>query len=182
MGESETASGRNDPPPAKDPAIQLRALRWVLGRDFKAITSEQLADLINIPPVAIRAIENRRRKFNDDDRLNIEMLLGATWDEESNQWVAIADRMPYTREKYEFHQSHGARGPDPEQARAEYHRMVDLYLDRLVPEEHLLVPAKLNLALTKLYRELRRIAAQDNISLGALQPEKRSQQKKRSAA
>jgi hypothetical protein len=149
-----------------DPANQLRALRWALGQNFKPMPADELADLINIPPVAIRAVESRRRKLSEDDRLNIEMLLGAVWNAERKEWLTIWDDMPYTREKFEMRQAFGARGPDVDDVRAEYHRTVDLYLDRLEPPE-------MYLALTKLYRELRRIADQDKVNLGALKPKRK---------
>jgi hypothetical protein len=141
----------------KDPSIQMRALRWALGRNFKPITSEQLADMINIPPVAIRAVENRRRKFNADDRENIEILLGAVWNDESNQWITIWDGTPYTREKFEFYLSDEFLKRTRHLERVEYHKMVDAYLDRLTP-------ARSGLALSKLYRELHRIAERDHVS------------------
>jgi hypothetical protein len=150
-----------------DPANQLRALRWALGRNFKPMPADELADLINIPPVAIRAVESRRRKLNENDLTNIELFLGVVWNPELEEWVSVDDRTPFTRDKYEFYLEHGIRGLDPESMRAAYHRMVDLYLDRLEPKEtRLIASTKMTVALTKLYRELRRIAAQDDITLG----------------
>ena len=82
------------------------------------------------------------------------------------------DRTPFTREKYDFYIGDKLRDrerhPNParDAIRAEYHRMVDLYLEDLDP-------AISDLALTKLYRELRRLAEQDNVSLEAFKRKKK---------
>jgi len=165
----------SDPKP-DDPAIQLRALRFTLGRNFKPITGDQLAALIHIPPVAIRAVENGRRKFNDDDRFNIEWFVGAVWDEKSHQWMTTWDQTPLTREKYDSYIGDKLRdrernpNREREAMRAEYHRLVDLYLDELDP------PIA-DLGLAKLTRDLRRNAKQDDVDLEALAEKKRKARK-----
>jgi hypothetical protein len=156
-----------------DPANQLRALRWALGQNFKAMPGDELADLINIPPIAIRAVESRRRKLGEDDRQNIRILLGAIWNQDREEWVTTWDGEPYTREKFgERQKMLNYLWPQPGSAevveldvdehRAEYHKKVDLFLNSLDI-------TKRYLALTKLYRELRRIAAQDKVDLGGLE-------------
>jgi hypothetical protein len=166
-----------DKPENIDPSVQMRALRFILGRNYKPLSSDELAGLIHIPPIAVRAVESRRRKFSADDRQNIEILAGAIWDEKSNQWVTTWDHTPYTREKYDFYIGDKLRdqdrNPNPERAalRAQYHRMVDLYLEGLEV-------AIADLALTKLYRELRRIAEKDDVNLEALEQEAVKEKKK----
>jgi hypothetical protein len=162
-----------------DPANQLRALRLALGVNFRPLPGDELADLINIPPIAIRAVESRRRKLSEDDRQNIRILLGAIWDAKREQWVTVWDGTPYTREKFEERQkmlaylrlkpatviepgSIEVMVIDLDEHRTEYHKTVDLFLDQLDI-------TKRYLALTKLFRELRRIAAQDKIELGGLE-------------
>lgn len=142
-----------------DYSAQLRSLRLILGQRFRPISTKGLAELIGIPLVSIRAVEAGRRKLNDVDRLNIGLLLGATWDGKSGEWIALSDRMPFTREKYERHQSYVMSAPEAEQLRAEYHRLIDLFLDRLELQ-------KRHLAVTKLSLGLQRLAQENNVNLG----------------
>ena len=144
----------------EDFSSQLRSLRLILGRNFRPISTKTLASLTGIALVSIRAVEAGRRRLNEDDSFNIELLLGATWNAASGQWVAARDQTPYTREKYEFHISQLVRGPELEYLRAEYHKTVDQYLDRLGP-------AKLHFGLSKLLSSLRQIFKQERSSRAA---------------
>lgn len=130
---------------------QLRCLRLILGKNFRPISTERLASLSGIAPVSIRATEAGRRRLNEDDRLSIELLLGAIWNPKSRQWVAARDHTPYTRQKYESHFIQLLQAPNLKQQRAECHKMVDRYLDALEP-------AKLPFGLSKVQRSLKMLS------------------------
>ena len=147
-----------------DFSSQLRSLRLLLGKNFRPVSTKTLASLTGIALVSIRAVEAGRRRLNEDDRWTIALLLGADWDPKSGQWIAFRDQMPYTREKYELHKSLLLRGPDLEGLRADYHKMIDEYLDGLGP-------AKLHFGLSRLYSALRQILKPEGSS-PAVQTEK----------
>jgi hypothetical protein len=91
-----------------DYASQLRSLRLLLGKNFRPISTDALAELTNIPVVSIRGIEAGRRQLNDDDRLALDIHLGAYWDLKSRQWLCVWQEqkgvpLPFTRQKYEVY-------------------------------------------------------------------------------
>jgi hypothetical protein len=80
-------------------SAQLRALRLILGKDFRPISTEALSALTKIPLISIRAVEAGRRVLNDDDRDAFDLLLGTRWSFDLHQWVcaeAVPER-PFSR-------------------------------------------------------------------------------------
>ena len=140
-----------------DFSSQLRSLRLILGKNFRPISTKTLASLSGIALVSIRAVEAGRRRLSELDRWTIQLQLGTTWNVESGQWVSARDQMPYTREKYESHIDRFMHSSEPEQLRANYHKTVDEYLDRLEP-------TKRRFILAKLYRSFAQIAQQERSS------------------
>jgi len=153
-----------DQPEKIDPSVQMRALRFILGRDYKPLSSEELAGLIYIPPVAIRAIESRRRKFSQMDRIHISTLLGATWDDQQGVWVDVRDGELYTKEFFILWQSslNETKHPQLEALQQEYLHAVELFWEKLPPSLNYLV-------VVQLYGALKEIADRHHIPLEALE-------------
>jgi hypothetical protein len=91
-----------------DYASQLRSLRFILGKNFRPISTAALAGITDVAQMAIRGVEAGRRVLNAEDRLAIDIHLGAVWDPESHQWVCVWEeepgvRLPFTRQRYEFY-------------------------------------------------------------------------------
>jgi hypothetical protein len=139
---------------ADDFSGQLRSLRLILGKNFRPISTTRLASLSGIALVSIRAVEAGRRRLNEIDRWTISLHLGADWDAESGQWISARDQTPYTREKYESHNSQLMGNPELEpQFRAEYFKMAGQYLDRLEPAKRLFGVSKLYCYLAQILKE-----------------------------
>jgi hypothetical protein len=95
-----------DPIQNDDYSGQLRYLRLLLGKNYRPISTAALAALTEISHVAIRGVEAGRRELNDQDRLLIHTRLGARWDTQSRQWLAVWQEkkggpLPFSRHTYE---------------------------------------------------------------------------------
>jgi hypothetical protein len=94
-----------------DFSSQLRSLRLLLGKNFRPISTEGLAELTRIPLVAIRAVEAGRRVLNDDDRDAIDVSLGARWDPETHQWICAENpHFQFSRIHYMSYLKHHKAG------------------------------------------------------------------------
>ena len=95
-----------DPIQNDDYSGQLRYLRLLLGKNFRPISTAALAALTEISHVAVRGVEAGRRELNDHDRLLIHTRLGAYWDTQLCQWLAVWQEkkgvpLPFSRHTYE---------------------------------------------------------------------------------
>jgi hypothetical protein len=94
-----------------DFSSQLRSLRLLLGKNFRPISTEGLAELTSIPLLAIRAVEAGRRVLNDDDRDAIDVSLGARWDPETHQWICAQNpHFQFSRIHYMSYLKHHKAG------------------------------------------------------------------------
>jgi hypothetical protein len=140
-----------------DYSSQLRSLRLILGKNFRPISTAKLASVTNIPPVSIRGVEAGRRQLNNEDRRNIQVFLGANWNHEFHRWSPTWDsEIAYTRAEYEAYQSQLLTREFSQKYQADFLQALDLVLGALEPKEA-------NIALLKLFHELRRIAAQNDL-------------------
>jgi len=135
-----------------DYSSQLRSLRFILGKNFKQLSTPKLAAMTGILATAIQATEAGRRQLNDEDRESIELRLGACWNQKLHKWVCARDnKVPYTRKEYEFFTTQTL--PDPKFVRANldnYHRAVDQLMGSLEPQEANIVLIRLSRALQQI--------------------------------
>ena len=95
-----------DPIQNDDYSGQLRYLRLLMGKNFKPISTAALARLTEISHVAVRGVEAGRRELNDQDKFLIRTRIGAYWDPQLRQWLAIWREkkgvpLPFSLQTYE---------------------------------------------------------------------------------
>ena len=147
-----------------DYASQLRSLRLILAENFRPISTENLAALAHIAPVSIRGVEAGRRQLNDEDRRNIEIYVGARWDEKSHEWVCASNPdVPFDRVEYLVYSANLESGRALTRSnQGPFSKALEILLDALPAKEA-------NATMLKLHHELLAIAKQNNIEPGLIE-------------
>lgn len=92
---------------------RLRALRHLLGRNYKSIPGNEFATLSGMKPGTVRAIEAGLRPLNSGDESRIAELLGAIWRDEKNGWYCVSEpEKPYSAEYCQLYTDALAVGAD----------------------------------------------------------------------
>jgi hypothetical protein len=151
-----------------DYAAQLRALRFLLGKNFRPISTTALAALTGIDVVSIRGVEAGRRKLNEQDQRNIMLRLGAFWNPRSLQWeITWGPETPYSRLHYEIYSNRLINSATlVAENKARVLNDLDILLQGLLQPG--LEAKEAVFALMKIHHELCQIAKQNNVSEGLI--------------
>jgi hypothetical protein len=147
-----------------DYASQLRALRFLLGKNFRPISTAALASLSGIDVIAIRGVEASRRMLNDEDRDAIDLRLGARWNPQLRRWVDVENpQIFFSLQRYYAYldQRKSARIQE-RKSKIPIGDALDTLLSNLEDEEAVL-------ALCKIHRLLCDIALQKSVPPKALE-------------
>jgi hypothetical protein len=147
-----------------DFSSQLRSLRLTLGKNFRPISTEALASLASVPPVAIRAVEAGRRALNDEDRDAINVSLNARWDSEWRRWVCAENpQIQFSRLEYTGYSTRRmTERLSALRNEAPVFKAIDILLNNLEDKEAVLV-------LCKLHRKIYELAVLNNVSPKSLE-------------
>jgi hypothetical protein len=137
-------------------------LRLILGKNFRAISTEMLASIAGIPLVSIRAVEANRRKLNELDLSLTELLLGTRWDPETRQWISVHSRMSYTRADYQFRAKGLETGLLSAKDTTRLSQSLSCFLSKLEPKDAIV-------AQVRLHHEILRIGMDRNVDLDTLE-------------
>jgi DNA-binding XRE family transcriptional regulator len=112
----------------------LRKLRVILGEFAQPMSQDQFARLIGVSYATVQAIENGRRKLNDECLLAIEKRLWAQWHPANETWYPIFDpKRPYSKADAELARSLTTSDQSRDPVNIDYlqKRIADIY--RAIP-------------------------------------------------